>query len=332
MDNVSSEHEHTVDNITLSNGFDAAIVVFTSVVGLVSFLENSVILVLLFNLLKTLKPEQHEFIKQLLFVSGIDTLSSLTLFCIGITTVSSDRVAFFCAIVTSFTATFQAMSLSNFTCICTFRYIIARNVRVYGANRKSRFMIILLIVNSLNFTIGVTSFLSTVRLRKIPDGTTIACDYMFTVTERAQKLIAFIFFLSACVCTILSDIMCLLTALRLNKELNVVSKGPSATAESSITRQPESGKNSSKLSQRRAMCTIAVINACFNVSIIPLVIYFAISFSGINTSPHVGRFVFVLMFLNSMFNPIIIVVRFREIRRIFWQYLETFKVRLCRIT
>jgi len=332
MDNNTSSSGKTVDNTTLINGFDAAIVGFTSAVGFISFVENSVMVLLLLKLLKTLNSntELQEFIKQLLFVSGIDTLSSFALFWIGNIRISSDETALFCAIVTNLTATFQAMSLSNFTCICTFRYLIARSVRVNGAYRKSHFTIILIIVNSLSFVIGVTSFLSTVNLRKIPAETFIACEYMSTVTERAQKLIALLFLLSTIVCTVVSDIMCLLTALHLNKELNVVSEGPSIAAEPSNTHHTKCNTNSSKISQRRPMCTITVINLCFNMSVLPLVFVFALSLSGITTSPQLGRFVFVFMFMNSMFNPIIIVIKFREIRRIIWHFWENFKVRLCR--
>ena len=333
MDNVTRSTAMSYDNITLSQGFNSAIVVLTSVVGLTSFLENSVIVMLLFKLLKTINSntEQLEFIKQLLFVSGIDTLSSFTLFLLGITKVSDDGTALVCAIVTNLTASFQAMSQCNFTCICTFRYLIARNVRAFSASRKSRFTFTLLTVNTVSFVLVVTSLLSTISLRKMPEGTFIACENMSTVTERARMLMAFIFMVAIIVCTLLSDVMCILTALLLNKDINVVSDGPLAHVESSNTRPTGINNNSSKR-QRTAMCTLAVINLCFNVSVLPVILSFVMSVGGVAISPQVGRFVFVLMFLNSIFNPIIIVVRFRQIRRIIFQSWQTFTVHLYRIT
>ena len=155
------------------------------------------------------------------------------------------------------------MSLSNFTCICTFRYHVARNVRVHGANRKSRFTLILLVANCINIFVSMTSFISTVELRKIPEGTFIACEYMSTVPKRVQQLITIGILLSIAVCTLLSDILCIMTALRLNKEINHVLDGPPTSAELSKTQPHGPNKNSSKLTQRRAINTLAVFKFVF---------------------------------------------------------------------
>jgi len=313
----------SVHNITIARGFDDTIAAFTYMVALISFLENIVILLFLFKLLATLSTgnEQCEFIKQLLFVSSIDTVSSFTLFWIGIIRVSDHASALICAILANLTTTFQYMSLGNFTCICTFRYHIARNLRKHGGVQKSRLNLILVLANSLCLFLGVISFLATVKLRTIPKGTSVTCDYISTVTERARDMIGQLFLVVSIGFTLLSDIMCILTAVRLNKEMSVVSDGVSSTASSTEAR------NSSKVTQRRAICTLAVINLFFNLSILPVVCVFALVFAGVITSPKVGRIVFVSMFLNSMFNPIIIIVRFREIRRLIWQFVAAFKMR-----
>jgi len=76
MDSITnSSFDKNLDNISINHSVNAAIVKFTSAVGFISFMENSVIVVFLFKLLKTISSniEQHEFIKQLLFVTGIDT-------------------------------------------------------------------------------------------------------------------------------------------------------------------------------------------------------------------------------------------------------------------
>ena len=328
MDNVTSNIDGSLDNITVNHSIE----VFTSAVGFLSFMENSVIVVFLFKLLNTIKTniEQHEFIKQLLFVTGIDTLSSFTLFWLGIIRISNDGTALLCAIVTTLTTTFQSMSLSNFTCICTFRYHIARNVRVHGANRKSRFTLILLVANCIILFVSMTSFISTVEIRNISEGTFIACEYMSIVTKRVQHLMQITILVAIFVCTLLSDVMCLLTALRLNKEINVISDGPSTSAELSKTQLSGPNKNSSKLTQRRAINTLAVINLFFNLSVFPVIIIFGLRFCGVSMPKPAGRFGFVFMFVNSLFNPFIIVVRCRELRRILWQFLESFKVDFCK--
>ena len=305
-------------------------VIFTSVFSSLSFTENALTLVLLLRLLTTLtsRNQQSEFIKQIVFVSAIDTLSTFILFWFGLIRVTGDETALLCAILANLTATFQSMSLCNITCICTFRYIIARNLRKHGAIRQSRFTLILIIVNTAVFVLGMSSFLATVYVNSIPEGTDVACEYLSTVVESARIVIGTIFYLSTVIFTIVSDTMCFLTILRLNREMNnVVPISTITMTDSSSTQQQGPVRKTVRICQRRAICTILLITLFINLSVLPLLCSFALIYAGVYISAQISRLLFLCMFLNSFCNPIIILVRIQDIRLVIKRLWDDFKTR-----
>jgi len=321
-----------MDNMTLEQDFDETVVTLTSVFGVVSFLENVLLLVFVLKLLKRLNSnnEQYDFIKQMFFLSVNDTLSSFMLFWLGIIRVTDKETALICAFVDYIPMAVQSMSLSNITCICTFRYCIARNLRKRGAVRQSRFTLVLIVVNCVVGVLSMSSFLATLEIRDIPKGTRMACEYISIVSNQTRMLIGTMFYFTIILFTVVSDIMCLLTIVRLKREMMVVvessEEGTGTTDSSQINQQ--ANKTRMNAGQRRAICTVLLILVFFNVSILPLVFGLAFAFSSAFKVPdHVLRVLFLWVFVNSMCNPIIIAARIQEIRRMLKQFWEDVKTR-----
>ena len=119
MENNTSIHS--------DRNYDDAILVFTSVSGLIVFVENVILIVFLCKLFTKYYSgkEQFDVITQVFFVCANDTFSSFVLFMIGVLRVTDDITARLCVYTILLSSTLHAMSQSNIMCICAFRFYAA---------------------------------------------------------------------------------------------------------------------------------------------------------------------------------------------------------------
>ena len=317
-------------SILPDRNYDAAITAFISVSALVIFIENVILLVFLCKLLIKYNSgkEQIDVIIQVVFVCAIDTLSSFVFFVTGRVRVTSDITARLCVYTILLSSTLQFMSQSNIMCICAFRYYVARNVRKLGPRRHSLFTVVSLIVN---FTVGVlcmTSFSVTMKLNSITDGANMACRFLALVTSKSTGVISKIYAVVGFIVTIIADVLCGMTVHRLKREINYVQP---MTTTSTSTSGPSSStgtiRQSTKTHQQNAVFTIFLILLFFNLSILPILFGRILSFAGVELSTNLNRLSYLCLFLNSLFNPIIIVKRVPEIKTSFKNLLQRFSNR-----
>ena len=295
-------------------------------------MENAVVLSFIVKLVKKFSSstEQHEFIKQLLVLCMNDTLSSFILFWLGLLRVTGKESALICVFVGVLPVMFQLMTVSNITCICAFRYAMARNLRKRAAVRQSRFTLCLVVVNVTVGVVTVAAFSATLELVLIPEGAYIACSYIAVTSSKTQQMVLLLYIVPVMLCMVVCDILCVITILRLHIELKMVvqTEGSSNTTTSSLSQQQAASRKSG---QSRAICTIILILTCFNISILPIVVGMSFDISGTQFSSDVKRACFLCMYLNSMMNPIIIAVRIQEVRQLFrkvWRDLKP-RIMLC---
>jgi len=323
-----------MENNTLINpdrNYDAAILVFTSGSGLVIFIENVILLVFLCKLLTKYDSgkEQFDVITQVFFVCANDTLSSFVLFLMGFLRVTDDITARVCVYTILLSSTLQFMSQSNITCICAFRYSIAKNVRKLRPRRRSLFTIVLVFVNVTVGLLCMTSFSANVQLNSIPKDTNIACEFAALVTSTSTRVLASIGIVVGFIITIIADILCVMTVHRLKREIDHVQ--PVMTINSSLSEPSRSTatiRQSTKTHQQNAIFTIVLIVLFFNLSILPLLFGRILILAGVELSTTVQRLAFLCMFFNSLINPIIIAKRIPEIKRSFKDLHQTVNNRI----
>ena len=304
----------------------------TSLAGGISFLENVALLCFLVKILTHINShkEHLDFTIQIVFVCVNDLVSSFVLFWLGIIRVTGNGTATFCAFAVLLSATIQTMSLFNIMCICAFRYNVAKNIRKVGAVRRSRKTLVLVVVNVTVALCGMSLFWGTLELRSIPDGTNIACYYKAVVSGKATLLLNAIGYLLLITCTVVSDVLCLMTIYRLKRELNVVENITviQSVTDNSLAKQRSTGKHSGvKSGQHSAIITILILLVLFNMSILPNLIATSLLLAGINIAPKAQRMTYIFMYFNSLFNPIIIACRFKEIRKLITQLWDKVKER-----
>jgi len=304
----------------------------TSLSGGISFMENTAILCFIVILMKkySSRNEQYDFIVQICFVCVNDIASSFILFWMGIIRVTGNGTAFFCALVNMLASSFQTMSLFNIMCICAFRYAVAKNIRKVGTVRQSRKTLVLVAVNISVAVFGISTFWITLELRSFSDGINIACDYNAVVTSKSTFLLTSIHFLLLLMCTVVADVLCLMTIYRLKREINLVGNSeviPSVSASSTTQLRSTGNRTTLRYSQKHAIITILLLLVLFNVSLLPLLVAMSIVVSGTPISQQAKRITYLILFFNSLFNPIVIACRIQDIRKLLKQLWKNAKER-----
>lgn len=259
--------------------------------------------------------DKRGIIIQMTFVSFIDMLSGFVLFMIGLTSVSSTFTAYLCAYVIYTGMVLQTVSQGNITCIFAQRYISARNIRKLSTNKQA---LQTKILTAVNIVIGGLSLLChslTSRVKDISEITFRLCSLSSILRREAAQTSA-AFFVLGVVFTIVADILCCMTILRLRSEVNVVVQPSVTTVEIATepSQENESLRISMKKTQQKALMTLFLILVFVNLSVLPTIIVYSLIFSGVYLSLEVRRIFLISFFFNSLINPIILVFRTEEIR------------------
>lgn len=233
-----------------------------------------------------------------------DTLSGLVLFAQGVIKVTGKESARLCAYVAVLSLSLNSMAQGNIACICTQRYIGARNIRRLSPGRQISRTVSLLIVN---FVICFTSYLSSILRMKVSNNPTNMFCSTITVLVGSHNYI-FIFYVFAIIFTVIADVLCFLTIQKLKKEISEV------VVPIEVGARENSVAYLTKLNQQKAIFTVFIILVFINMSSVPSVLVYTLTILGVQTTPSDMRIVFISGFLNSIVNPIIICTRTQTIR------------------
>jgi len=292
----------------------------TSVFGTLIVIENLTLVCVMGMVIKRLdsRHSQREIIIQSVFLSTNDGLSGFFLLFVGNIRVKDKVTAFMCAYSSHMTVILQLLSQINIACICVYRYTIARNIRKFDVKRKSRFTLVLTIIN---MTVGISNmiiFSSTLKLRPILEGVDFACNYNRVVSSTDDVLGSSLGYAVGTMCLFTADILCVLTIYRLKREINVTVSSSDA-GQSSTTVETSTRDKLVRLTMRKqqqtAIFVVFLILVIFNLSILPIIIAGALLYAGVNLSMEVFGLVLLSLYIHALLNPVIITTRILEIRK-----------------
>jgi len=290
------------------------------VFGLLIFLENLILLCVMGIVLKRLdsRHSQREIVIQSAFLSTNEGLSGFFLLCVGNIRVKDNVSALVCAYSSYMTLNLQLMSQINIAFICAYRYRIARNIRRFELKRKSRFWIVLTIIN---LTLGISNcsvFGSTLQLRPLLEGMEFACSYNRVILSTDDVLGSPVGYATGMMCLLTADILCLLTIYRLKKGINVTVSpthaGHSSTMGGTLS-QDNTFRPTMRKQQHTAIFVVLLILIIFNLSVLPMLTTIAFLYSGVYLPNEVFELAILSLYIHALLNPVIISTRILEVRK-----------------
>lgn len=202
-------------------------------------------------------------------------------------------------------------SQGNILCICIQRYIVARNIRnLTPENQSFHRNVCLLFVNII---VGTTSFILSTFQADISDESRRneagkMCDFL-TALGASGPTVGRTFYFFQLTTTVAADIICLFTIMKLRREVKqAVNPSHRVTTSTNVCM-------TIKTRQHKAIVTMFLLLVFFNVSMLPQHIFVTLTILGFNDDNIPGRYFFLLLFFNSLVNPIIIMTRTLEIRQ-----------------
>lgn len=280
---------------------------FSLTVGGIIFTENGLFLVFLswFMFKVRTKRDINDIIMHFMFVCINDTLSGLVLLALGVTKVTGKDSAVLCAHMAILSLSLNSMAQGNITCICTQRYIGARNIRKLSSGKQITRTVSLLV---FNIAVCLTSYLSSILRMEVLESNfnSTFCSTLNVLAGSTHYIV--IFYIVGTCFTAIADLLCLLTILRLKKEMNDV------VIPIEIGTHGNSAAYTTKMNQQKAIITLSIILVFINLSYIPSTLAYTLTILGFRVAPSDLRIVFVSGFLNSLVNPVIICTRTQDIK------------------
>lgn len=299
------------------------LVIITGLAGALVFLENFALLCLIAYVLKKtdLKSAQRELIVQVQFVCMNDTLIGLLLFFIGVMKVHNETRALICSYVILVSMALLLIAQADVICICAYRYYIARHLKKVATHRPNVLTMTLVTVNVCLFVISLLFFFATLRVKEIPEGKSFGCDLRNVIDSPQTLKIVSVYYAVSIVFMIAADVLCIMTIRRLRRETNATAPSDGSAPESttSSTLQKETGLKVSRRHQQGAIVTMFFILLCLNLSYTPILFAYTMALFGFPVTASMFRGTVVCMYLNSLFNPIIIAYRVRDLRGVIRQ-------------
>lgn len=315
MNNTTSETPTEVS-------FDLLQIVFTTV-GSGIFLMNLFIFVILVKLFAGSKGNRDKYgiVTHTMFVCFNDTASGFILLLLGIVSVKDDFTAHVCAYTIFISLVFQLISYGNITCICAQRYIAARNIRKLTSNRPSHHTKILLGVNVFLGLLSFVSFVAIAATAKSAESRSPECTLAAIVSGNIAYPISAYYTLGI-VFLVLANFFCVMTIFKLKVVVNQAIQ-PDNMANSSSGSTENDLPASTRAVQQNAIITILVIVIFFNISVVPGFVGLSITYTGKYISLTVRRVFMSSVFVNSLFNPIIIATRVNGVRSTIIEIVST---------
>lgn len=304
---------------------DAVVTVFAFSI----FVSNMLTLIVLTKIILLLRKRREGFetIVNLFFVCLNDTMCGLILiFYTGIH-VDGTITGHLCAYTIILCLALLTTSQGNILCICFQRYLAARNIKNVTTDNQNFRSLCLLLVNVLVGVASAIVMLFQAKVRYDISGLHSPCDLLTTIGSSAIT-VGKTFYYVQLTTTIVADSLCLLTIIKLRRELNVIVSSDIST--NSKTGHKCSQTNTglqrlAKTKQQRVILTLFLLLVFFNVSLLPNLIVFTLFEFDIENRFFPPRFSFFFLFINSFVNPIIIMTRNKDIRIEFKQSIKNIK-------
>lgn len=316
----------TFENTTTEYFEDTSILsqrIFLSVYGLITFLLNVLILIYITRLFGSSfdKRDTRSFFIQLLSISVNDTLTGLSLFTIAVIHVEGPASIRVCAYSIFFVLTLQNASQGSITCVSVHRYMNARNIRRLTSSWQSIYTKTLIGV-SLIIALGTFSvYLGRAKIREV--ALHPYCDYEGTISGGHIPEFR-IFFVIGIVFAIATDVLTILTLIKLRSKVKVEFESGEANPQTSRSQtsqqtsttfdEENTRKRTIMARQKKASVTLFLILISFNIAFLPSILSFLAAVAGIPIPEAVLTVMFYSITFNSLFNPIIIASRTQDIR------------------
>lgn len=285
--------------------------------GIFTLLENAAMLMLLTKLLvdKSRNKDPVDFIAQVFFVCFNDTLCGLALTIYGTTRIEDLPTAYLCGYVILSLIALQTVSLGNMLCIFIQRFICIRRIRINGPAKKLHVSKILLLVNILFGGVSLISAITNADIQFVRKGTHIVCA-LESAVKNGLRIVA-IFYIQLIILLLLSDAICIITILKLRREMaNIVQPdGTNSNSDCSSLQQETTRRLFFKNRQQKAVATLFLILVFINLSIFPSVFGHTLFLLGYDVPLETKKMTLLCMYLNATINPVITVTRTQDIRK-----------------
>lgn len=316
--NFSNE---TALKVTFSTSY-ISLRMLTAIFGSIIFLLNLFILVYLLRLLadRVAKKTIDSLWIHLFSVCINDILCGLTLFFTAVLYVDESISIYACAITIFFSLALLNASQGNILCISVQRYICARNLRSRATSWQTLYTKTLLVVN-LIIAVGTVLYfcVQTTTRKSSLEEFDHECRYSNVIENNAFSF-GTIFIGVGLPLMIVSDILCILTVIKLKTNVSVgQDAGAGSNTETARAQNQVGRRETNKLREQTAIATIILIIVSFNISYLPSVLSLFVNLFGgyvFDFKRYVSQLLFFSLFINSFFNPIIIAGRTNTIRNL----------------
>lgn len=290
----------------------------SGVLGAIILVANLFILLLIVRLVVSTQGRMYNnncFLTHLLSVTINDTFCGVMLFTMGFISVQSTGTSYFCAYVLFMALAFQTASQGNIICVSAQRYVFSRNISQSSLTWQMFHTKTLLVVN---VAVAVGTFLTYITGAKVKteSHSDTHCFLGNILNQDVSNLIR-VYFIVGMTFTVFSDILCFLTIRKLKAGIRCGVQPEGSTdnrTSNSLLSQRELLQQTTKARQRRAIFTIVLILAFFNLSVFPSFMGFVLTSVGWFEDQTAKRVLMLSMFTNSLINPVIIATRVKDIR------------------
>lgn len=280
----------------------------TAVFGVVTCISNFILLIYIFRLieLSIKRRDSHSLFIHFFSICINDALCGVAVFVIAVMYVEGAVSTHICAYTIFFSIALQNVSQGNIACISLQRYVSARNIhttlRTWQSNYTKTLVVVNIVVAVVSFIVHI--FEATVRMRPLYNS---YCN-LHNIVEEDVLVVVKCFYVLGIPFTCVSNILCILTVLRLRTRTSIV---PDSQDSSTVVSH---SMEQARVQKRQAITTIVLILVVLNISFLPSVITLFWKLAGKFLSADVQRIVFMTMSINSLFNPFIILCRTQSIK------------------
>lgn len=302
----------------------------TSCLGFAIVLENIVIAILITKLRISTKTNSF-ILLQFLFVSINDLLSGGVLSILGFIRVYGEFGARFCVYAYLLSMSLQMMSQWNILCICFQRFIATKNILNTRVEPQLCRALVLFSVNALVGTSSLVFGLSRVSILPLEQIQWGFCSIRSVLGKYLSAKIGSVYYSLGIIVIICADLFCFMTIRKLKCMMNSIINPSEETGD--VANSIACIRKSMKMHQEKAIKTLCIILTLLNISYLPSIAGYKIAFIGPKMTVLEARWLYLSLFLNSLLNPIIMLLTVeaigKEFHKTFLGLIETAN-KLCR--
>ena len=326
MDTTATPHSNTTSTMNDTNFFEI-VTIITTVIGLMALVMNLFILIFI---CRFLLKSKNSFLVQLSFVSFIDAGSGLLLFSISQLRVTDYTTVIVCLSMAKAIVAFNNMSKGNILCICIQRYIFALHLRRSDKRWRTIHAVTIILVNvCVGVIVGTVQEARTSNFISDEMPVRKCSPAILNIGGNSTA----VFFWAGLSFVLASDVLCVLTVLKLMGTMNNVRP---VTYDSGQINTSDTNTETTfipmRLRHRNAIHTVLIILIVFTISSLPLLTQFILQlFHDTYFSPALTRLLLTFTYVPVLSNPVLIMKRTSDLRRIVKEDMSQFSRRLVEV-